>query len=132
MTRTRLQHFPPTTSTPTRLTDSLFQSFRNIVTKSSTCLSAMPEDAPNKPFYCPPTFNSPSCTCESQSKPSYPQLIFEAISSAENKQLTLKEIFSYKELRYPNYIKEKTSWQKRIRHNLLLKKPKYFLKVSRR
>ena len=82
------------------------------------------------------TYNHQKNVCDDQiihrkPKLSIPQLIVEALSSAENKKLTLNEIYLFINKRYPYYSMEKTGWKNAIRHNLSIYKNNYFLKVPR-
>ncbi|KAK6481671.1 forkhead box protein K1-like isoform X1 [Huso huso] len=65
------------------------------------------------------------------SKPpySYAQLIVQAISSAQDRQLTLSGIYAHITKHYPYYRTADKGWQNSIRHNLSLNR--YFIKVAR-
>ena len=71
--------------------------------------------------------NGPSC----EAKPpfSYAQLIVQAITSAEDNKLTLRDIYVYISENYPYYKLEHRGWQNSIRHNLSLNPD--FIKVLR-
>uniref|UniRef100_A0A3Q2HVK8 Forkhead box K1 n=1 Tax=Equus caballus TaxID=9796 RepID=A0A3Q2HVK8_HORSE len=66
-----------------------------------------------------------------ESKPpySYAQLIVQAISSAQDRQLTLSGIYAHITRHYPYYRTADKGWQNSIRHNLSLNR--YFIKVPR-
>lgn len=61
-------------------------------------------------------------------KYSYTQLITEALMSTKDKKMTLNQIYTYIEEKYP-YYRNKKIWQNSVRHNLSLNRN--FLKVKR-
>ncbi|CAF0919870.1 unnamed protein product, partial [Didymodactylos carnosus] len=68
----------------------------------------------------------------SSAKPpfSYAQLIVQAIASAEDRQMTLSQIYTYISMKYPYYESNNRGWQNSIRHNLSLNR--YFIRVARK
>ena len=60
---------------------------------------------------------------------SYAQLIAQAISSSEEQQLTLSQIYSFIANKYNYYKLDDKGWQNSIRHNLSLNR--HFVKVAR-
>ena len=60
---------------------------------------------------------------------SYSAMIAEALNQAENKMMSLEEIYIYISQRYPFYRMEEKNWQNSVRHNLSLNPS--FYKVPR-
>jgi len=60
---------------------------------------------------------------------SYAQLIAQAISSSDEQQLTLSQIYSFIASKYSYYKLDDKGWQNSIRHNLSLNR--HFVKVAR-
>ncbi len=60
---------------------------------------------------------------------SYAQLIAQAISSSQEQQLTLSQIYTFIAQKYSYYKLDDKGWQNSIRHNLSLNR--HFVKVAR-
>ena len=78
-----------------------------------------------------PTSKLPCENYNSGKKPpySYAQLIAQAISSSDEQQLTLSQIYSFIASKYNYYKLDDKGWQNSIRHNLSLNR--HFVKVAR-